>query len=203
MRVRAAVDASRESAASVDDAILIMARTDALKTHGLEEAPRARAKRCSATRARTFAGQAPRTVDEMKPILAEVALLVPTGQRAAAADRAHVAVRARRAPARSASSPRLVPARPAQARPITPTAGAGRLKSGGQPPSEFSLPARSVVLDAGLRRRVLRRGGAVQGGRVARGHRGHAPACVFRCARAAPQDGDRDVIRACRLATGK
>jgi 2-methylisocitrate lyase-like PEP mutase family enzyme len=41
MRIQAAVDASRElvaSAGSHDDAILIVARTDALKTHGLDEA---------------------------------------------------------------------------------------------------------------------------------------------------------------------
>ena len=37
-RVRAAVDASREAAAAFDDSILIVARTDARATHGLDEA---------------------------------------------------------------------------------------------------------------------------------------------------------------------
>ena len=37
-RVRAAVDAARETAGSADDAIVVMARTDAAATHGLDEA---------------------------------------------------------------------------------------------------------------------------------------------------------------------
>ena len=42
LRVRAAVDAAHETAAeaygSIDHALVIVARTDALKTHGLDEA---------------------------------------------------------------------------------------------------------------------------------------------------------------------
>jgi len=72
MRIRAAVDASRELTGGVEeDSILIGARTDALKTHGFEEA---------VTRAQAFreAGadiifvEAPQSVEEMQSICREV-----------------------------------------------------------------------------------------------------------------------------------
>ena len=64
-RVRAAVDASREAAASDEHAILVMARTDARATHGLEEALERcrRFRECGADI--TFL-EAPRSVEEMQ-----------------------------------------------------------------------------------------------------------------------------------------
>ena len=74
-RVRAAVDAAREHAAArgggEDDALLIVARTDALKTHGLNEAlERARAFR--ALGADILFVEAPQSVEEMRTICDEV-----------------------------------------------------------------------------------------------------------------------------------
>ena len=70
-RVRAAVDASREAAANEEDSILILARTDALKTDGLDEA----LERAIAFRdlgADIVFVEAPRSLDEMRLIAKEV-----------------------------------------------------------------------------------------------------------------------------------
>ena len=74
-RVRAAVDAAREHAQARgggdEDAILIMARTDALKTHGLDEAlERARAFRDLG--ADILFVEAPQSVEQMRTICDEV-----------------------------------------------------------------------------------------------------------------------------------
>ena len=66
-RVRAAVDASRECAPTRDDAILIVARTDARAEHGLDEAI-APAQAFHAVGADICFVEAPRTVQEMRVI---------------------------------------------------------------------------------------------------------------------------------------
>ena len=72
MRVRAAIDASRELVGGVEeDAIVVVARTDALKTHGLGEAI-ARAQAFREAGADIIFVEAPQSVDEMRTICREV-----------------------------------------------------------------------------------------------------------------------------------
>lgn len=71
VRVRAAVDASRELVADEEDAICIVARTDALKTHGLDEAL-ARALAFRDAGADVIFVEAPNSVAEMRTICREV-----------------------------------------------------------------------------------------------------------------------------------
>jgi len=69
-RVRAAVDAARETAGSADDAIVVMARTDAAATHGLDEALyRAQAFRDAG--ADILFVEAPRSVEELRRVCSE------------------------------------------------------------------------------------------------------------------------------------
>jgi len=70
-RVRAAVDAAREAAEQSDDATLVVARTDARATHGMDEAIR----RCQAfaeVGADITFLEAPESRDEMRRYCAEV-----------------------------------------------------------------------------------------------------------------------------------
>lgn len=70
-RVRAAVDAAREVAPTADDAILIVARTDARAIHGLDEAIE-RAKAFRDLGADILFVEAPRSLEEMQRICDEV-----------------------------------------------------------------------------------------------------------------------------------